>query len=128
VVAENDKATVCSPASKLIFACSGAADVGEISHKAARKLTRDGLGKMFCLVGIGGNVEAIISAAKSASIILAIDGCGLDCANKCLEQAGFENFQHLRITDMGMEKGKSPVTDQRITEVADMVKDLLNNG
>jgi uncharacterized metal-binding protein len=57
-----------------------------------------------------------------------MDGCGLDCARSCLEQAGFEDFQHLRITDMGMEKGKSPVTDERITEVADMVKDLLNNG
>ncbi|MHC4060784.1 MAG: putative zinc-binding protein, partial [Planctomycetota bacterium] len=64
----NGKASVCGPASKLIFACSGAADVGEISDKAARKLTEDGAGKMFCLAGIGGKVEPIISAAKSASI------------------------------------------------------------
>ncbi|MHC4184361.1 MAG: putative zinc-binding protein [Planctomycetota bacterium] len=124
----NGKASVCGPASKLIFACSGAADVGEISDKAARKLTEDGAGKMFCLAGIGGKVEPIISAAKSASIILAIDGCGLDCAKSCLEQAGFEGFQHLRITDIGMEKGKSPVTEERITKAADMVKDLLSNG
>jgi uncharacterized metal-binding protein len=102
--------------------------VGEISDRAARRLSKDGVGKMFCLAGIGGKVEPIISAAKSAPMILAIDGCGLDCARSCLEQAGFEDFQHLRITDMGMEKGKSPVTDQRITEVADIVKDLLNNG
>ena len=127
-MAENDKSSVCSPASKLIFACSGAADVGEISDKAARKLTGDGLGKMFCLAGIGGRVQPIINAAKSASLLLAIDGCELDCAKNCPEKAGFEDFQHLRIADMGMEKGKSPVTDQRITEVADMVKDLLNNG
>jgi uncharacterized metal-binding protein len=124
----NGKASVCGPASKLIFACSGAADVGEISDKAARKLTEDGAGKMFCLAGIGGRIEPIMSATKSASQILAIDGCGLDCAKSCLKQAGFEDFQHLRITDMGMEKGKSPVTDQRITEVADMVKGLLSNG
>lgn len=127
-MAENEKASVCDPASKLIFACSGAADVGEISDKAARKLTRDGLGKMFCLAGIGGKVEPILKATKSASQILAIDGCALDCAKNCLEQAGFEDFRHLRITDMGMEKGKSPATDERVTEVADIVKDLLNDG
>ncbi|MHC4623471.1 MAG: putative zinc-binding protein [Planctomycetota bacterium] len=127
-MAEDKNASACGAASKLIFACSGAADLGEISDRAARRLSRDGVGKMFCLAGIGGKVEPIISAAKSASMLLAIDGCGLDCARSCLEQGGFEDFQHLRITDMGMEKGKSPVTDQRISEVADMVKDLLDNG
>jgi uncharacterized metal-binding protein len=127
-MAEDKNASACGAASKLIFACSGAADVGEISDRAARRLSRDGVGKMFCLAGIGGKVEPIVSAAKSASMMLAIDGCGLDCARSCLEQAGFEDFQHLRITDMGMEKGKSPITDERITEVADMVKDLLSNG
>ncbi|HUT30939.1 MAG TPA: putative zinc-binding protein [Sedimentisphaerales bacterium] len=127
-MAENDKPSGGKPSPKLIFACSGAADVGEISDKAARKLTRDGLGKMFCLAGIGGRVEPIINAGKSASLLLAIDGCELDCAKNCLEKAGFENFQHLRITDMGMEKGKSPATDERVAEVADIVKDLLNNG
>ena len=32
----------CTGGDKLIFACSGAADDGEISDRAARKLTRDG--------------------------------------------------------------------------------------
>jgi hypothetical protein len=34
-----DNENVCSGGPKLIFACSGAADVGEIADKAARKLT-----------------------------------------------------------------------------------------
>lgn len=127
-MAGSDNPSLCKPALKLIFACSGAADVGEISDKAARKLTRDGLGRMFCLAGIGGGVQPIINAAKSASLLLAIDGCELDCAKNCLEKAGFEDFQHLRITDMGMEKGKSPATDERVAEVADVVEDLLKNG
>ena len=123
---DDSKTSVSSPASKLIFACSGAADVGEISDRAARKLTKDGIGKMFCLAGIGGRVEPIMSRTKSASKILAIDGCDMDCAKNCLQQAGFDNFQHLRITDLGMEKGKSAVTDQRIADVAEKAKDLLN--
>ena len=38
-------------ANTLIFSCSGAADVGEIADRAARKLTRERMGKMFCLAG-----------------------------------------------------------------------------
>lgn len=36
----------CGVGPKLIFACSGAADVGAIADQAARKLTKDGAGKM----------------------------------------------------------------------------------
>ncbi|HUW17930.1 MAG TPA: putative zinc-binding protein [Sedimentisphaerales bacterium] len=115
------------PPSKLVFACSGAADVGEISDKAARKLTKDGIGKMFCLAGIGGRIQPVMATTKSASLILAIDGCAMDCVKNCLKQAGFNNFQHLRITDMGLEKGKSPATDRRVAEVAERAEDLLNN-
>lgn len=43
----------CGAAPRLIFACSGAADVGAIADQAARKLTREKVGSMFCLAGIG---------------------------------------------------------------------------
>lgn len=124
-MSDESKASACSPASKLIFACSGAADVGEISDRAARKLSKDGVGKMFCLAGIGGEVGPIISSAQSASRILGLDGCGMDCVKNCLQKAGFSGFQHLRITDMGMEKGKSAVTDARVAEVAEKAGNLL---
>jgi uncharacterized metal-binding protein len=109
----------CAGGEKLIFACGGAADVGAISDQAARKLTKDGKGKMFCLMGIGGRVPGILDKTKAALRILAIDGCSLDCAKKTLEQAGFTRFEHLRITDLGMEKGQSPVTDQNIARVVE---------
>ena len=53
---------VCCAAPTLIFACSGAADVGGISDRAARKLTADIAGKIYCLAGIGGRVQGIIKA------------------------------------------------------------------
>ncbi|MHC4657976.1 MAG: putative zinc-binding protein [Planctomycetota bacterium] len=123
----NNQTPACSPVSKLIFSCSGAADVGEISDRAARKLAKDGIGKMFCLAGIGGKVEPIMSATKSASQILAMDGCGVDCVKNCLQQAGFNDFQHLRITDMGMEKGQSPATDECVADVVEEARHLLSN-
>ena len=116
---------VCKGGPILIFACSGAADVGEISDRSARKMTKDGVGTMFCLAGIGGGVEPIMQKTGSASKILAIDGCGLDCVKSCLEQAGFDKFEHLRVTDLGMEKGKSPTTDENIGKVVTKGNEML---
>ncbi len=115
----------CAGGEKLIFACSGAADVGEISDRAARKLTRDGLGRMFCLAGLGGRVPAIMDKTRAASRILAIDGCSLDCAKKTLEQEGVTRFGHVRVTDLGMEKGQSPVTDENVALAAEAAGSVL---
>ena len=62
----------CSAAPKLIFPCSGAADVGAVADQAARQLTRDGKGKMFCLAGIGGRVSGIMASTAAAEKILEI--------------------------------------------------------
>jgi uncharacterized metal-binding protein len=80
---------------------------------------------MFCLTGVGGRVPGIMEKTKAASRIVAIDGCPLDCAKKCLELAGITNFKQLRVTDLGMEKGKTPVTDENIAKVAKAASALL---
>jgi uncharacterized metal-binding protein len=116
---------ICSGGPKLIFACSGAADVGAIADQTARKLTREGVGKMSCLVGIGGRIDGIMKTAESASAILAIDGCPLNCVKACLEKAGFTKFTHLQLADMGMDKGKSPANEENINMVAAKGKEML---
>ena len=116
----------CSSAPTLIFACSGAADVGEVSDLAARKLNRNGVGKMFCLAGVGGRVSGIMEQAKAADRILALDGCELDCARLTLEEADIRDFTHVRVTDLGMEKGRTAVTSEAVGKVAGKVKSLLN--
>ncbi len=113
----SEKKECCTGAPKLIFACSGAADVGAIADQAARKLARDGAGRMYCLAGIGGRVSGIMKSTEAAAGILAIDGCSQDCAKHCLEEAGFKEFEHLRVTDLGMGKGTSPVTEENIAKV-----------
>jgi uncharacterized metal-binding protein len=118
---------MCSGGPKLIFACSGAADVGTIADQAARKMTREGVGKMFCLAGIGGRIDGIIKTTESASVILAIDGCPLNCVKQCLEKAGFTRFAHLQLADLGLEKCKSPVNEANIAKVAARGAELLAN-
>ena len=126
-MAEPDKKAecACDAAPKLIFACSGAADVGHITDLAARKLTSAGAGKMFCLAGIGGRVSGIMATTEAAAAILALDGCPLDCARQTLQEAGFTQFEHLRLSDMGLNKGESPATDARVAEVVGRGKALL---
>jgi uncharacterized metal-binding protein len=108
----------CGGGTKLIFACSGAADVGEIADRAARKLTREGKGRMFCTAGLGGRISGILKTTEAAEGVLAIDGCPLNCVKSSLEQAGFTTFQHLQLADLGLEKGKSPATEESINKVA----------
>lgn len=115
----------CSGGPRLIFACSGAADVGEIADLAARELTRNEVGKMFCLAGVGGRVGGILKKTEEASGILAIDGCDLDCTKNCLEQAGFTRFEHLRVTNLGMAKGQTPATEGNILKVVAKGKELV---
>ena len=115
----NTNSHECAGGEKLIFACSGAADVGAISDRAARKLTAGGKGTMFCLAGVGGRVQGILEKTGAASRILAIDGCTLDCAKKTLQEAGFTEFDHIRVTDLGLDKGKAPATDENVEIVAE---------
>lgn len=121
-----NKENLCSGGPKLIFACSGAADVGEISDRAARKLNKDGVGAMFCLAGLGGRIEPILKKTGSASKILAIDGCNLNCVKGTLEQAGFSEFMHLQVAELGLEKGKSPASNENIDKVAIKAAKMLS--
>jgi len=113
----DEKTHECSGGPKLVFACSGAADVGEIADKAARKMTTEGAGKMFCMAGLGGHIEGILKTTEAASDILAIDGCPLNCVKNSLEKARFSKFKHLQLADLGLEKGKSPASDENIEKV-----------
>jgi len=105
-------------APKLVFPCSGASDVGGLSDRAARQMTLDQTGKMYCLAGIGGRVSGIMATTQSAAKILAIDGCPLNCAKNSLEQAGFKKYEHIQLNDLGLEKGKTPPTPEAIAKVA----------
>jgi len=125
-----DEKSPCSHAgdARLVFPCSGAADVGEIADRAARMITRDGVGRMCCLGGIAGRVPEILQAARAAEKILAIDGCPSDCARKTLELAGFAGFHHLRVTDLGMVKGETPPKIERVRSVVQRGAGLLRSG
>ena len=113
---------------KLIFACSGASDVGHLTDLAARALAKDGAGKMYCLAGIGGQVESMLAMTRSAKKIVALEGCDQDCARKTLERAGFTGFEHMKLAELGLAKGQSPPTPERVRLVAERAAGLLKKS
>jgi uncharacterized metal-binding protein len=109
----------------LIFSCSGSADVGGIGDGSARRLDKEGVAKMFCLAGVGAKIEQILTHAELAEMLISVDGCENECSRKVLQAAGFHPAIHLRITDLGMEKGNTPISPDRIREVSDEIKRKL---
>jgi uncharacterized metal-binding protein len=115
----------CNAAPKFIFSCCGAADVGEIADLAARKLHREGAGKMYCLTGIGAGLNEFVEKTKASSKVLVIDGCPVDCAKKTLEKAGITDFEFIRVTDSEFVKGKSEVNEKAVETIAVIGRNLL---
>ncbi len=114
---ENKTCSSKDDAVKTVFACSGAADLGEISDFVARKLHSDGVRQMKCLAFVGGGIQDMIDSVKDSNMLV-IDGCPLDCGKLTMEKNGITNFCHLRLTDMGYTKGQTPATNQIIDEIA----------
>jgi len=113
---------------KLIFACSGASDVGHLTDLAARAVAKDGAGKMYCLAGIGGGVEDMLARTRSATKLLVLDGCEQECARKTLAKAGFSDFGHVKLAELGFAKGQSPATPERVRLVAEQTIELLKKS
>ena len=114
-------AECCGTATKLIYACSGAADVGEIADQVARKLRSEEFAKMTCLAGIGAGLSGYVQSAKGADENITIDGCSVACAKKTLEKIGVRPIAYI-LTDLGLVKGESPVTEKTVKQISDIIK------
>jgi uncharacterized metal-binding protein len=111
----------------MIVACSGASNLGQLSNQAAVELTREGFGKMFCLVAVGAHLENFVQAAKDAGNLVAIDGCAVDCARHILDHAEVPAYAYVILYDLGIEKTKNTVLiPSEVEKVKAAVKDACN--
>jgi len=95
---------LCEANEILIFSCAGSSNVGQIANQAAITLAQGGVGRYFCLAGIGGHVSGMIESTRAGKMLIAIDGCSVSCGKKTLEHAGFDIDEHLQVTELGVEK------------------------
>jgi uncharacterized metal-binding protein len=110
----------------LFYACSGGANVAEIADRACRELMFEGEGTMFCLAGLGADIQGMIQTARDADLNLVVDGCPMDCAKKIFDKAGVTNYRQVKVTDLCIEKVKGVrATPEQVERTIGAVREVL---
>lgn len=113
----------------LLYSCSGGANVGEMADRAARQLMYEGRGQMFCIVGLGGDIQGMIQTARDADENVVIDGCDMDCGKATFDRCGVSNYVQVKVTGLGIEKQKpKAATDEEVAKVVANVKEVLGQS
>ena len=125
---EQSKKCLCSNSDVKIVACSGASNVGQIANQAAIELSKEKVGRFFCLAGIGAHIKGMVKAGKEADLIVAIDGCPVQCAAKTLQHAEIEPAIQVIVTELGIEKSHDIAIDEKVcSKVVEKVKEELSS-
>lgn len=103
---------------RLIYACSGAANTGYLADQVARRLTLMGEGKMTCLAGVGAALDSFLRGAAMAEVNLVIDGCSVACGRRAFERSGLP-CTPVVLTDYGVEKGSTLIDAAVIERVSE---------
>jgi len=117
-----------SPAKAILLTCSGASNVGQMSHQAVVELAQEGFGKFFCLAGIGAHLNKFVEAAKNNPEVVVIDGCPVGCAKRIVEHAEISVGKYMVVSKLGFEKTHVLKTrEEEIEKVKRAVKNLYND-
>jgi uncharacterized metal-binding protein len=117
---------MCSSSDVRVVACSGASNVGQIANKAALDLAKAKVAGFFCLAGVGAHIKGMVKSGKEADLMVAIDGCPVQCAAKTLQHADIEPAIQIIVTDLGIEKSHDIAFDEKAcSKVVEKVKEEL---
>jgi uncharacterized metal-binding protein len=122
------KKCTCSSSDVRVVACSGASNVGQIANQAALELAKAKVAGFFCLAGVGAHIEGLVKSGKEADLIVAIDGCPVQCAAKTLQHAEIEPAIQVIVTELGIEKSHDIALDEKVcSKVVEKVKEELSS-
>ncbi len=110
----------------LLYTCSGAANTGLAADKITRRLAKQGVGAMTCLVALGADLSGFIESAKAADKNIIIDGCPVACGKKVFERLKINKYDHYLITDEGVEKKKTKITEELIDNLTQVYTDKIS--
>jgi uncharacterized metal-binding protein len=66
-------------------------------------------------------MQPFIDTAKKASQVVVIDGCPVLCAKKVLEHVDINPLSYV-LTEMGLQKGKTEVTQEVVDNISNRIK------
>jgi uncharacterized metal-binding protein len=109
----------------LLVSCSGASNTGCYADRAVRQIAEAQLAEMICLPKLAINDKKLIEKMKTTTKkIVVLDGCPINCAEKILKEKNINNFTHINVTQFGITKGKTPMSEEKLNEVVDYIKSL----
>lgn len=89
----------------IIFACDGAASVGQVGNEVAKRLTLRGVGaRMCCTSAVGAGSVVHVNIGKNAKRVIVINGCANKCTSKIMEQKGIKIDYEYTISEMNVQK------------------------
>lgn len=102
-----------SAAKVIVYACSGASNLGQLANEIALRLDRLGLAELACATEVGAQDGDGQDASKS---VLAISGCTSGCCAAMLEQHGIDVARSVVLAERGVAKAKHVLVDEESSE------------
>jgi len=106
----------CSAEDIILLPCSGGSNCGQIANQVAVSLDVVGVGRIYCLAGIGAHDSVMIDTTKAAKRVVALDGCSVACAKKTIEHAGITVTDWICVTEEGISKSHRLLMDEEEIE------------
>jgi len=95
---------ICKAEDIILLPCSGGSNCGQITNQVAVSLDIEGVGRIYCLAGIGAHVGGMVESARAAKRIVALDGCNVACAKRTIEHADLPVTDWICVTEEGIVK------------------------
>lgn len=116
----------CTAEEITLLPCSGGSNCGQITNRVAVGLDTLGVGRIYCLAGIGAHIDGMVESVRGARRIVALDGCQVACAKKTIEHAGLTVTDWICVTEEGITKSHSLLLDETEIELITLkTKELL---
>jgi uncharacterized metal-binding protein len=102
------------PAPKVIvYACSGASNLGQLANQIALRLDRLGLADLACATEVGAEDGGVHSSDRP---VLSISGCTSACCAAMLARHGVEVSRSVILAERGIAKAKHVLVDDDSSE------------
>ena len=114
----------------LVYSCSGCSSAAQMANWIALQMDREGTAEMSCIAGVGGGVRPLVEKAKSADVIVGIDGCSLHCVEHCLKKEGLKSSFHYDLSKYGVIKKRRQAFNNKEAQKLKclIVRELKSHG
>ena len=113
----------------VIYACSGACNLGQIASEAVRTLDELGQGVMGSSIGVAARNPSEIALASRASLRVIVDGCSDSCLLKVFRNAGLPIDRHVVVDELGVEtKHDFHYSEEQVAAVASMIHEAIEES